>query len=114
MARPHERLAYWQKLTHPARMPGLALGFPDCGGMSQCRKRKLKQETERHGRLYSAPLIVDDPNDFRDYGDYFAIVQFAPGGPVERITPSYKAMMRCHSALYHSNDGAMAARKRCQ
>ena len=26
---PHERLAYWQKLTHPARMPGLALGFPD-------------------------------------------------------------------------------------
>lgn len=26
---PHERLAYWQKLTHPARMPALALGFPD-------------------------------------------------------------------------------------
>ena len=26
---PHERLAYWHKLTHPARMPGLALGFPD-------------------------------------------------------------------------------------
>ncbi|MGB1117247.1 MAG: ABC transporter substrate-binding protein, partial [Parvibaculales bacterium] len=26
---PHERLAYWRKLAHPARMPGLALGFPD-------------------------------------------------------------------------------------
>ena len=26
---PHERLAYWQKLAHPARMPGLTLGFPD-------------------------------------------------------------------------------------
>ena len=26
---PHERLAFWDKLAHPARMPGLALGFPD-------------------------------------------------------------------------------------
>lgn len=26
---PHERLAFWDKLAHPARMPELALGFPD-------------------------------------------------------------------------------------
>ena len=44
---PHERLAYWQKLAHPARMPGLALGFPDLWWhATRAGDGKLKQETE--------------------------------------------------------------------
>ena len=44
---PHERLAYWQKLAHPARMPGLALGFPDLWWhAARAGDGKLKQEAE--------------------------------------------------------------------
>ncbi len=44
---PHERLAYWQKLAHPARMPGLALGFPDLWWHdARVGDGKLKQEAE--------------------------------------------------------------------
>ena len=44
---PHERLAYWQKLAHPARMPGLALGFPDLWWhAARAGDGKLKQKAE--------------------------------------------------------------------
>ena len=44
---PHERLAYWQKLAHPARMPALALGFPDLWWhATRAGDGKLKQEAE--------------------------------------------------------------------
>ena len=44
---PHERLAFWDKLAHPARMPGLALGFPDLWWhAARAGDGKLKQEAE--------------------------------------------------------------------
>ena len=76
----------WDMFAQPATKPRLTPSRSRRpGGSTPRRRRESAGPAEAHGRLHPPPHPADDPDILGIMAISFLVVQFAPGGPVERV-----------------------------